>query len=107
MPCNDLPPGTDLDRERCAAGTGQAQRMSKSLPMCDGRSRARTEIGEILDAIRQGNRRGLERVTPRENSQSSLRRAAQYLLLGVSVVGATVVVAGLWTVGSVLLDIGY
>jgi hypothetical protein len=60
--------------------------MCKSLPMCDGRSPARTETNEILDSVRQGNRRALERVTPRENSQS--------------VVAATLVVAGLWVVGA-------
>jgi hypothetical protein len=83
--------------------------MSKSLRMCDGRAGtggARTKASEILDAVRPGNRPGWERVTPRENSHSSLRRAAQNLLLGVSVVGATLVVAGLWVVASVVLDIG-
>ena len=83
--------------------------MSKSLPMCDGRGGtggARTKASEILDAVRPGNRRGLERLTHRRNSHRPLRGAAQNLLLGVSAVGVTLVVAALWAVVSVVLDMG-
>ena len=85
--------------------------MSKSLlHVCDGRvgaGGAPTKASEILDAVRPGNRPGLERVTHQESSRSPLRRVVQNLLLGGSVVGVTLVVAALWVVVSVVLDIGY
>jgi hypothetical protein len=80
--------------------------MSKSLlHVCDGRAGAGgapTKASEILDAVRPGNRPGLERVTHQESSRSPLRRAVQNLLLGGSVVGVTLVVAALRVVVSVV-----
>ncbi len=85
--------------------------MSKSLlHVWDGRAGAGgapTKASEILNAVRPGNRPGLERVTHSENSRSPLRRAVQNLLLALSVVGVTLVAAALWVVASVVLDMGY
>jgi len=85
--------------------------MSKSLlhvwDACAGAGGAPTKASEILYAVRPGNRSGLERVTHQESPRSPPRRAVQNLLLGLSVVGVTLVAATLWMVASVVLDMGY
>lgn len=48
-----------------------------------------------------------QRVTRQASSPSALRRAVQNLLIAVSVVVVTLVVAAMWVVAAVVLDLGY
>ena len=83
--------------------------MSKSLLQVRAVARGASSQGQwVSGRDLAGDRLTLQqRVTRQASSPSALRRAVQNLLIAVSVVVVTLVVAAMWVVAAVVLDLGY
>jgi hypothetical protein len=84
--------------------------MSKSLLQVRAVAGGASAKGSgLADAIWPGDRLTFQqRVTQQEaSSPSALRRAVQNLLIAVLVAVVTLVVAAMWVVAAVVLDLGY
>jgi hypothetical protein len=83
--------------------------MSKSLLQVRAVAGGASSPGQwVSERDLAGDRLTLQqRVTRQASSPSALRRAVQNLLIAVSVVVVTLVVAAMWVVAAVVLDLGY